>query len=140
MVAFSSGGHRGSLATVRTPLGCGSIRPGIWIGGGGVFIFAVFVTFAVINDSPPAPADVQVTHTTPTRRSALYAPLPVVLGVWGTRDLLPLLLLLSLLCAGLGFHLESTVSGPRSDNVQATQTMPALRPALFAPLFASSGD
>ena len=35
--------------------------------------------------SPPVPADVQVTHTTPTRRSALYSPLPVPLGHWGTR-------------------------------------------------------
>ena len=140
MVTFSSGGHCGSLATVHTLLGCGSICPGIWIGGGGVFIFAVFITFAVINDSPPAPADIQVMHTMPTQRLALYAPLPVVLGVWGTWDLLPLLLLLSLLCAGLGFHLASTVSGPRSDNVHAMQTMPALRLALFAPLFASLGD
>jgi hypothetical protein len=32
---------------------------------------------------PPAPVPEQVTHTVPTRRSALYAPLPVYWGVGG---------------------------------------------------------
>jgi hypothetical protein len=93
MVAFSSSRHRGSLATVHAPLGAGPFIPVLELGGWGVY-FVHLVIFEAINNNPPAPADVQVTHTTPTQRLALYAPLVILLGHWGTRH--SLLSLLSL--------------------------------------------
>jgi hypothetical protein len=84
MAAFSSDGHRGSVAPTRARrLVAGPFILGQMRGVGGPYI-AYFVANGAIDMSPPAPADIQVTHTTPTRRSALYVPLFVLLGFWGT--------------------------------------------------------
>ena len=97
----------------------------------------LFHSFGEMNNSLPAPADVQVTHTAPTQRLVLYAPLAILLGVWGTLYSSSLSLLL--LHCWFELFRGLTVPDPRSNNVQAMQTMPALRPALLAPRFASLG-
>ena len=55
---------------VAGPFALGT-NQGCW----GRVYFVYFVAIGAMDKSPPAPTDVQVTHTTPTRRSALYAPL-----------------------------------------------------------------
>ena len=84
---------------------------------------------------PQPPADVQVTHTTLTRRSALYASLAVH---WGPGD--PVFTVVVVVVASFGGWgvcrgRQNPVQCPTT--LKAMQTTLALRPALFAPLFAS---
>ena len=87
------------------------------------YLAAHFVAFGLKNDTPFTPVDTQVTHTTLTRRSALYTPLSCLLGVWG-----PCIRRCRCHCCWfwrLGCAYRSTVPDPRSGNIQTTQTMPA---------------
>ena len=51
MSSISSGGHRGSVAAARAPLGCGSVRSGIENNGGGVAFF-LFIGIRFVDYTP----------------------------------------------------------------------------------------
>jgi len=61
------------------------------------YLAAHFVAFGPKNNTPFAPVDIQVTHTTLTRRPVLYAPLSVY---WGPGD--PVFVVIVVVVAGFG--------------------------------------
>ena len=125
---FSSDGHRGSVAPVRAPLGCGSIHPGSTIRGWG----AQFVPLGAINKSPIPSRRPSHAYNTDPKVSAVCAT-SHPLGVWETQYLSSSPSLSPVLVVGACVEVDSTRSKVRQQ-LKATQTMLALGPALFVPL------